>query len=76
MKGNVRSKTNNYVSIYKTVFSINVGKMVDTENMVGLGQKEPYNESQELLQVNKAAKRPTALQITSHSFSKDIGGHF
>ena len=29
--------------------------MVDTENMVGLGQKEPYNESQELLQVNKAA---------------------
>lgn len=50
--------------------------MVDTENMVGLGQKEPYNESQELLQVNKAAKRPTALQITSHSFSKDIGGHF
>lgn len=52
MKGNVPSKTNNYVSIYKTVCSISVGKMVDTENMVGLGQKEPYNESQELLQAN------------------------
>ena len=50
MKGNVPSKTNNYVSI--CICSISVGKMVDTENMVGLGQKEPYNESQELLQAN------------------------